>query len=69
MDTKGPIDPPLQHKSYIHVINDAFCYFDVTVPIKSITAKTALKIFFTSLDYQIWSTNLPCFRSRIRIYK
>ena len=43
MDTKGPINPPSQHKSYIHVIVDAFSHFVVTVPIKSNNAKTADK--------------------------
>ena len=43
MDTKGPINPPSHNKSYIHVINDAFSHFDVTVPIKSNNAKTAIK--------------------------
>ena len=43
MDTKGPINPPSQHKSYIHVIVDALSHFVVTVPIKSNNAKTAVK--------------------------
>ena len=43
MDTKGPITPPSQNKSYIHVIVDAFSHFVVTVPIKSSNAKTAVK--------------------------
>ena len=43
MDTKGPINPPSEHKSYIHVIVDAFSHFIVTVPIKSNNAKTAVK--------------------------
>ena len=43
METKGPINPPSQHKSYIHVIVDAFSHFVVTVPIKSNNAKTAVK--------------------------
>ena len=43
MDTKGPINPPSQHKSYIHVIVDAFSHFIVTAPIKSNKAKTAVK--------------------------
>ena len=44
MGTKGPINPPSQHKSYIHVIVDAFSHFVVTVPIKSNNAKTAVEI-------------------------
>ena len=44
MDTKGPINPLSQHKSYIHVIVDAYSHFAVTVPIKSNNAKTAVKI-------------------------
>ena len=43
MDTKGPINPPSQNKSYIHVIIDVFSHFVVTVPIKSNNAKTAIK--------------------------
>ena len=43
MDTKGPINPPSVHKSYIHVIVDAFSHFIDTVPIKSNNAKTAVK--------------------------
>ena len=43
MDTKGPIKPPSDYKSYIHVIVDAFSHFIVTVPIKSNNAKTAVK--------------------------
>ena len=43
MDTKGPINPPTEHKSYVHVTVDAFRHFIVTVPIKSNNAKTAVK--------------------------
>ena len=43
MDTKGPINPPSQHISNIHVIVDAFSHFVVTVPIKPNNAKTAVK--------------------------
>ena len=43
MDTKGPINPPSHNKFYIHVIIDAFSHFVVTVPIKAINAKTAIK--------------------------
>ena len=43
MDTKGPMTPPSQNKSYIHVIVDAFSHFVVTVPIESNNAKTAVK--------------------------
>ena len=46
MDTKGPINPPSQHKSYIHVIIDAFSHFVVTVPIKTNNAETAKKLFY-----------------------
>ena len=60
MDTKGPTNPPSEHKSYIHFIVDAFSHFIVTVPIKSNNAKTAVKTI-TPLDYQIWSTYLPCY--------
>ena len=43
MDTKGPVTPSAQNKSYMHVIVDAFSNFVVTVPIKSNNAKTAIK--------------------------
>ena len=43
MDTKGPINPPSDNKSYIHVIVDAFRHFIVTVPIKANVAKTAVQ--------------------------
>ena len=43
MDTRGPINPPSERKSYIHVILDALSHFIVTVPIKSNNAKTAVK--------------------------
>ena len=42
-DTKGPINPPSQHKYYIHVIVAAFSHFVVTVQSKSNNAKTAVK--------------------------
>ena len=44
MDTKSPITPSSQNKSYIHVIVDVFSYFVVTVPIKFNSAKTTVKI-------------------------
>ena len=34
MDTKGPLNPPSNQNSYIHVIVDAFSLFVVTVPVK-----------------------------------
>ena len=43
MDTKVPITPTSQNKSYLHVIVDAFSHFVVTVPIKSNNAKTVVK--------------------------
>ena len=43
MDTKGPVNPPSQHKFYIHVIIDAFSHVVVTVPTKSNNANTAVK--------------------------
>ena len=46
MDTKGPVTPSAQNKSYMHVIVDAFGNFVVTVPIKSNNAKTAIKTLF-----------------------
>ena len=39
MDTKGPLNPSTQNKSYIHVIVDAFSHFVVTGPIKSTMLK------------------------------
>ena len=42
MDTKGPIYPPSNQNSYIHVIVDAFIHFVVTVPIKQINAQNAV---------------------------
>ena len=46
MDTKGPNNSPSQHKSYIHVIVDAFSHFVVTIPIKSNNAKLQLKPYY-----------------------
>ena len=42
MDTKGPINPPSNQNSYIHVIVDAFSHFVVTVPIKHNNAQNAV---------------------------
>ena len=42
MDTKGPINPPSNQNSYIHVIVDAFSHFVVTVPIKQNNAQHAV---------------------------
>ena len=42
MDTKGPINPPSNQNSYIHVIIDAFSHFVVTVPIKQNNAQNAV---------------------------
>ena len=42
MDTKGPINPPSNENSYIHVIIDAFSHFVVTVPIKQTNAQNAV---------------------------
>ena len=42
VDTKGPINPPSNQNSYIHVIVDAFSHFVVTVPIKQINAQNAV---------------------------
>ena len=39
MDTKGPINPPSNQNSYIHVIVDAFSHFVVTVPLKQNNAQ------------------------------
>ena len=58
MDTKGPNNPPSQHKSYIHVIIDAFSHFVVTVPIKSNNEKTAIK---TLLHHRIFKFGPPIY--------
>ena len=42
MDTKGPINPPSNQNSYIHVIVDAFSHFVVTIPIKQNNAQNAV---------------------------
>ena len=42
MDTKGPISPPSNQNSYIHVIVDAFSHFVVTIPIKQNNAQNAV---------------------------
>ena len=42
MDTKGPINPPSNQNSYVHVIVDAFSHFVVTVPIKQNKAQNAV---------------------------
>ena len=42
MDTKGPINPPSNQNSYIHVIVDAFSHFEVTVPVKQNNAQNAV---------------------------
>ena len=42
METKGPINPPSNQNSYIHVIVDAFSHFVVTVPIKQNNAQNAV---------------------------
>ena len=42
MDTKGPINPPSNQNSDIHVIVDAFSHFVVLVPIKQNKAQNAV---------------------------
>ena len=46
MDTKGPINPPSNQNSYIHVIVDAFSHFVTTVPIKQIMLKMLLTPYY-----------------------
>ena len=58
LETKGPINPPSQHKSYIHVTIDAFSHFVVTVAIKSNNAKTAIKYI---LHYRIINIGPPIY--------
>ena len=47
MDTKGPINPPSNQNSYIHV--SAFSHFVVTVPIKQNNAQNAVNSELTIL--------------------
>ena len=42
LDTKGPINPPSNQNSYIHVIVDAFSHFVVTIPGKQNNAQNAV---------------------------
>ena len=42
MDTKRPMNPPSQQNSYIHVIEDAFSHFVVTIPVKQNNAQNAV---------------------------
>ena len=63
LDTKGPINPLSHNKCYIHVINDAFSHFVVTVPFESNNAKTAIK---TLLHHWIIKFGPAIFLSRIR---
>ena len=42
MDTKGPINPPSNQNSYIHVIVDAFSHFVVTVLVKQNNAQNGV---------------------------
>ena len=42
MDTKRPINPPSKQNSYLHVKEDAFSHFVVTVPIKQNNAQNAV---------------------------
>ena len=41
-DTKGPLNPPSNQNSYIHVIVDAFSHFVVTVPVRQNNAQNAV---------------------------
>ena len=51
MDTKGPINPPSNQNSYIHVIVDASSHFVVTVPVKQNNAQNAVNSLLQLLDY------------------
>ena len=42
MDTEGPINPPSNQNSYIHVIVDAFSHFVVKIPKKQNNAQNAV---------------------------
>ena len=52
MDTKGPINPPSNQNSYIHVIVDAFSHFVVAVPIKQNNAQNAVKNY-SNLHFEL----------------
>ena len=58
MDTKGPINPPSNQNSYIHVIVDAFSHFVVTVPIKQNNAQNAVN---SLLHYWITKCGPPVY--------
>ena len=55
---KGPINPPSQNKTYIHVIIDAFSHVIVSVPKKSNNVKTEVK---TLLDHWIVKFGTPIY--------
>ena len=57
MDTKGPINPPSNHNSYIHVIVDPFSHFVVTVPVKQNNAQNAVN---SLLHHCITKFGPPC---------
>ena len=57
MDTKGPIKPPSNQNSYIHVIVDAFSHFVVTVPVKQNIAQNAVN---SLLNHWITKFGPPC---------
>ena len=58
MDTKGPITPPSNQNSYIHVIVDAFSHFVVTVPVKQNNAQNAVN---SSLHHWITKFGPPVY--------
>ena len=58
MNTKGPITPSSQKKSYIHAIVDALSHFVFTVPIKSNNTQTAVE---TLLHHWIVEFGLPIY--------
>ena len=57
MDTKGPINPPSDQNSYIHVIVDAFSHFVVKVPVKQNNAQNAVN---SLLHHWITIFGPPC---------
>ena len=63
LDIKRTYNPPAQHKSYIHLVIDAFSHFVVTIPIKSNNAETAMK---TLLHHRIIKFGPPIYLVTVR---
>ena len=63
MDTKGPINPPSNQNSYIHVIVDAFSHFVVTVHVKQNNSQNAVN---SLLHHLITKFGPPVFLVTVR---